>query len=570
MDSHDLLPAELCLDTPLTIPDVLAALLDGNISPSLDASDDPTWAKAINSPEREYWIAGGREELKSLEDLKVFILVPKSDIPSGQRPLKGKLVCKRKRDDLGNIVRYKVRYITKGFAQQYGIDYDKTTAPTVCLESFHAILHLAATLNWDLQHFNVKTAFLHSILPPNETMFMEQPRGFESPGKEDWVMHLMKSLYGMKQASRIWNQTFHKTVEQWGFQRMPCEWCVYKRQSATGTIIFAVHVNNIVSTASSPAENARFKAELSSQWQISDLGQAKYALGISITQHLPTRTISISQTAFIDRVIERFNIHSAHMVDTPMVGGLCLHSPDKTIPLTPDLASWVERTPYAALVGSLMYIAVGTRPDITYAVGRLASFLDCYRPEHWDAATRVVRYLKGTRTLCLVLGGTNSLRLLGYSDSDYANCPDTSRSISGYCFTLGSGMISWSSRKQKTVTDSSCYAEYIALHEAAHEAIFLRQLLSGLHILPSSATPLHCDNDAASKLAEDHVWHSCTKHIRVKYHYIREQVLTGNLNVTRVHSHDNTADILTKPLNRPDFLRLCQYLGLQLPATERN
>ena len=108
MDSHDLLPAELCLDTPLTIPDVLAALLDGNISPSLDASDDPTWAKAINSPEREYWIAGGREELKSLEDLKVFILVPKSDIPSGQRPLKGKLVCKRKCDDLGTIVRYKV------------------------------------------------------------------------------------------------------------------------------------------------------------------------------------------------------------------------------------------------------------------------------------------------------------------------------------------------------------------------------------------------------------------------------------------------------------------------------
>ena len=562
-DSHDLLPAELCLDTVLTIPEILAALSDGNISPSLDTGDDPTWAEAINSPEREYWIAGGHEELKSLEDLKVFILVPKSDIPSGQRPLKGKLVCKRKRDDLGNIVRYKVRYIAKGFAQQYGIDYDKTTAPTIRLESFRAILHLAATLNWDLQHFDVKTAFLHSILPPDETMFMEQPHGFESPGKEDWVMRLMKSLYGMKQASRIWNQTFHKTVEQWGFQRMPCEWCVYKRQSATGTIIFAVHVDDIVSAASSPAENARFKTELSSQWQISDLGQAKYALGISITRHLPTRTISISQTAFIDRVVECFNIHSAHTVDTPMVGGLCLHSPDKTIPLTPDLASWVERTPYAALVGSLMYIAVGTRPDITYAVGHLASFLDCYRPEHWDATIRVVRYLKGTRTLCLVLGGTTSMRLLGYSDSDYANCPDTSRSISGYCFTLGSGMISWSSRKQKTVADSSCYAEYIALHEAAHEAIFLRQLLSGLHILPSGTTPLHCDNDAASKLAEDHVWHSRTKHIRVKYHYIREQVLTGDLNVTRVRSHDNTADILTKPLNRPDFLHLRQYLHQQ-------
>ena len=131
-----------------------------------------------------------------------------------------------------------------------------------------------------------------------------------------------------------------------------------------------------------------------------------------------------------------------------------------------------------------MYVAIGSRPDIAYAVGRLASFLDCYHPEHWGAAIRVLRYLKGTRTLMLKLGGLNSHQLIGYSDSDYANCPDTSRSIGGYCFSLGSGMVSWSSRKQRTVADSSCYTEYIALHEAAHEAIFLRELLGGVGLLP--------------------------------------------------------------------------------------
>src|ERR1700761_7684452 len=155
------------------------------------------------------------------------------------------------------------------------------------------------------------------------------------------------------------------------------------------------------------------------------------------------------------------------------------------MPMSSEVATWTAKTPYCSLVGSLMYLSVATRPDISYAVGCLSSFLDCYRLEHWDAAIRVLRYLKGTRTHALTLGGNNPISLTGYSDSDYANCVDTSRSIGGYCFTLCSGMISWSSRKQSTVADSSCYAEYIALHNAAHKVIFLCQLLDGLHFLPS-------------------------------------------------------------------------------------
>ena len=350
-------------------------------------------------------------------------------------------------------------------------------------------------------------------------------------------------------------------VLSWGFERLPCEWCVYRRKSSTGTIIFAVHVDDIITAASSAEENKLFKAELRSKWEISDLGAAKFALGIAISRDLKSCTITLSQTALIDRVVEDFGQRDAHPVSTPMVAGLQLRRPDKTPP-TPELVDWAKRTPYRSLVGSLMYIAVGTRPDISYAVGRLSSFLDCYTPEHWEAGIRVVRYLKGTRTLGLSLGGNNPISLIGYSDSDYANCQDTSRSISGYCFTIGSGMISWGSRKQRVVADSSCYAEYIALHEASHEATFLRQLLSGLDLLDSGPTTLYCDNDAASKLTEDHMWHSRVKHIRVKYHHIRELVANGDLDVQRVRSSDNTSDILTKPLNRGDFLRLRLFLGL--------
>ena len=268
----------------------------------------------------------------------------------------------------------------------------------------------------------------------------------------------------------------------------------------------------------------------------------------------------------IDPLLDEFGQSDARPVDTPMVTGLQLRRPDKSIPTPADMAQWMDRTPYHRLVGSLMYLAIATHPNIAYAVGQLSSFLNCYRPEHWEAAIRVLRYLKGTCTHVLTLGGKTPLTLIGYSDSDYANCLDTSRSIGGYCFTLGSGMISWSSRKQPTVADSSCYAEYIALHDAAHEVVFLRQLLEGIRFVPSGTTQLLCDNDAASRLAEDHVWHSHTKHIRVKYHYTRELVDSGDVVVKRVGSKDNLADILTKPLSRPDFQRLCHYLGIRAPA----
>jgi len=262
-------------------------------------------------------------------------------------------------------------------------------------------------------------------------------------------------------------------------------------------------------------------------------------------------------------VIERFGQTDAHPCDTPMVAGLQLRRPDPSTPPSSEVSAWVDRTPFRTLVGSLNYIAVATRPDIAFAVGRLAAFLDCYRPEHWSAGIRVLRYLKGTRSLCLTLGGTSSIRLIGYSDSDYANCVDTSRSIGGYCFSLSSGAISWSSKKQRVVADSSCYAEYIALHEASHETTFLRQLLVGLGFLPDRPTPLHCDNDAASRLAEDQTGHPSVKHIQVKFHSVRQLVEEESLKVTRVRSADNTADILTKPLGRSDFQRLRQYLGIR-------
>ena len=386
------------------------------------------WQKGI------HWIAGRCKELKSLKDLKVFVLIPQTKVPHGQQPLKGKLVCKCKHDNTGKVVCYKVHYVPKGFTQHYGVDYNKTTAPTVQLESVWGKLHLAATLNWDLKQFDITTAFLHGILPEDETMYMEQPPGFTSSGKEEWVMWLMKSIYRMKQTSWIWNQTFHNAVMQWGFECLDCEWCIYHHNSPTGTIIFAVHINDIIAAGSSPKETEQFHDLLKSKWEITELGEPRHTLGIAISCNHENHTISLSQSAKIDQLVNEYSQKDTHSIDTLMVPGIHLRQPDKSTPIPTDVVEWSKRTLYHSLVGSLMYIAVVTQPDISYTMGHLSLSLDCYRTKHWSTTICILHYLKCMWSYALTLGGQSPIKLSGYLDSDYANCIDTSWSIGGYCF----------------------------------------------------------------------------------------------------------------------------------------
>ena len=212
-----------------------------------------------------------------------------------------------------------------------------------------------------------------------------------------------------------------------------------------------------------------------------------------------------------------------------------------------------------------MYIALGTCPDIAYAVSRLSCFLDCFHIEHWNVAIHIVHYLKGTCTLPLVLGG-DAIQLIRFTDSDYANDPDNRHSIGGYCFTLGAGMISWSSCKQRIITDSSTAAEYIAASESSHKCVWLHALLIGLGIPQPLPTPILCNNNSAINLSNDQVFHTCAKHIDVHWHSLCERVEDCDLVLSRVHGTDNTADVFTKPLTAPAFTRLRTFLGLHLSA----
>ena len=528
--------------------------------------DEPTFREAMNSPDAAKWTLGIQDELKSLKEMGVYQLVPRSDVPAGRKVLRGKWVLLLKRDEHGNPVRHKARFVVKGFEQVFGQDYVDTTSPTARMESVRLLLNIAAAKDWDVQQIDVKTAFLYGLLPPDEAQYLEQPDSFAEPGKEDWVWCLQRGLYGMKQSGRIWNKTMHKAMLSWGFKRLHADPCVYYRVTPLGTVLSAVHVDDFLIVSSSPGASQSFKDELKSLWTISDLGEARFCVGIAISRDRANRLISISQTALIDRVIQQFGQTDADPISTPMdpsvAKSLTRPSPSDP-PLSDNDSHELARIPYRSLVGSLMYLAVGTRPDISFAVARLCQFLDCYRRVHWNAAIRVVRYLKSTRLLTLNLGGDPELDLVGFSDSSYADCPDTARSTMGYCFSLGGAVFTWSSCRQKTVSNSSCEAEYIALSEASREALWLRQFLREVHFLKPNPTVLLCDNNGAKALSSDPTHHSRSKHIDVRHHFVRERVDDGSLTIWRVPGHDNVADIFTKALPRPDFTRLRPYLGLR-------
>ena len=359
----------------------------------VEAPDAPDWAEALASPDKEKWLEGARAELRSLEDMQVFQLIPHSAVPPGRKVLHGKFVCRVKRDHLGHPVRHKVRWVVKGFLQVYGRDYTDTTSPTTRLETLRIILHIATCNDWYIEQYDVKTAFLNGVLPKDEVQFLEQPPGFVDPAKSSYVWKLHRSLYGMRQSSRIWNKTLNAAFLSWGFRRANCKWCVYIRRSALATTIVAVHVDDMLAVLSNPTEVAQFCSELESTWQITALGEPKMVVGITLRCDRNTRSICLSQTALIDKIIATHNQSEAKPALTPMVPGAQLLTPDPQTVLDEGEQERLNALPYRPLVGSLMYVTSGSRPDIAFAVSKLSRFVNCYHEVHWQAAIRVVRYL---------------------------------------------------------------------------------------------------------------------------------------------------------------------------------
>jgi len=298
---------------------------------------------------------------------------------------------------------------------------------------------------------------------------------------------------------------------------------------------------------------------LKNKWKWSDIGTATYILGLKLERHQPSRTISISQQGYIQRVLERFGMQEAKTCATPLYDAIMRRQED-TIKEEKQ-----RKTLYQQIVGSLMWCAMSARPDIVFAVGYLSRFSSNPSEQHLKAAKRTLAYLKGTIDKVLTLGQLgNENSLIGYCDADYAGDMETRRSTTGYCFKLLGSTISWTSIRQSTVATSTCEAEYMALAEAAKEAIWLSRMLQELGFIKNNqSTQLYCDNQGALALAGNPAHHKRSKHIDIRYHYIREMMDNGHITIHHVGTNDQAADMLTKPLKDVKHIHNCKLIHLE-------
>lgn len=519
-------------------------------------SEPTTLAEALDGSDAEKWKIAVNEEINSLVKNEVFSEVK---LPEHARAIDCKWVLKIKRDANGEVNRYKARLCAKGFAQKPGIDYHEIYSPVARYESIRTLLAIAAIEDLEIMQFDVKTAFLYGEL--KEEIYMKIPEGIINNEGNVWKLH--KSLYGLKQAPRCWNKKFNEFLSKHKFERSNADRCIYTAEVNEEIVYLVLYVDDGLLFANTKQTLCYILDEMEKHFEIT-VGEANYFVGIEITRDREKKQIKIGQKEYLTRVLERFGMADCKSLAVPADPYVKLSDLDG--PSNKDEEDEAKNFPYQEAVGSLMYAAHGTRPDIVYAVGIASRFNSNYGRLHWNGVKRILQYLRGTLDYGIIYDGTDTTDLHGFTDADFANDSDERRSTGGYVFMLAGGPITWRSKKQDKVAQSTCEAEYYAACEASNEACHLRQLFRDLWINVDKPTKLMIDNQGAIKLTKNPEFHGRTKHIEVKYHVIRERVEDGTVEPIFVPSAGQLADALTKALPRVKFLNFRD--GLKMDRIE--
>ncbi|KAE8733549.1 hypothetical protein F3Y22_tig00001120pilonHSYRG00173 [Hibiscus syriacus] len=499
-----------------------------------EATEPETFEEASKSSE---WMTAMKEEIDALQQNQTWDIVPKiKDV----KPISCKWVYKIKRRPDGSIERYKARLVARGFSQQYGLDYDETFSPVAKLTTVRVLLALAANKDWNLWQMDVKNAFLHGEL--DREIYMTQPMGFQSQDHPEYVCKLRKALYGLKQAPRAWYGKIAEFLTKSGYSVTPADSSLFVKANEGKLAIVLVYVDDLIITGDDEAEILQTKENLSVRFQMKELGQLKHFLGLEVDR--THEGIFLCQQKYAKDLLKRFGMLECKSTSTPMEPNIkmCAHEGK-------DLE---DATMYRQLVGSLIYLTL-TRPDISYAVGVMSRYMQNPKKPHLEAVRRILRYVKNTIDYGLLYKKGEDCKLVGYCDADYAGDHDTRRSTTGYVFKLGSGTISWCSKRQPTVSLSTTEAEYRAAAMAAQESTWLIQLMNNLHQPVDYAIPLYCDNQSAIRLAENPVFHARTKHVEVHYHFVREKVLQEEIEMRQIKTDEQIADLFTKSLSVGKF-----------------
>lgn len=518
-------------------------------------STDPNTVKeAMERNDRKKWHQAMHDEYLSLMENGTWSL---SELPPGKSAIKCKWVFKTKRDTSGKVIRHKARLVVKGFSQKPGIDYQETFAPVVRYGSIRYLIALAAKFDLDIQQMDAVTAFLNGQL--KEEIYMEQPESFNDGSNR--VCKLHKSLYGLKQASRVWNKSLNQVLLNFGLKRSAADQCIYYRIEGSNVLIVAIYVDDVFIFSNQLEWQNDLKRELSSNFRMKDMGEATSILNtIRITRDRKKGTISIDQSRYLIELLDRFGMTDCNPVSTPVDVNQKISA--KLSPSTDDERAQMKNVPYMNAVGALLYASQISRPDITYAVNLLSRYTQNPGKAHWGAVKRVMRYLKGTLNKKIVYY-RNGTELHGYCDADWGSDLDESKSRTGYVFISQSGAISWASKRQNVIALSSVEAELIALVTTIQECIWLKRLEEELFPITSGVLTVYCDNQGAKSIVENNSYSPRTKHIRIRLDFTQREIENETLELKYVNTNENVSDFLTKAVTAIKHEKFSFNVGLE-------
>ncbi|KAJ9547356.1 LOW QUALITY PROTEIN: hypothetical protein OSB04_019899 [Centaurea solstitialis] len=481
------------------------------------------------------WVSAMQEELAELERNLVWTLVHK---PSRKTII----------DEHGIVIRNKARLVAQGYRHEEGIDYDETFAPVARLEAIRLFLAYAAHMNFQVYQMDVKSAFLNGKLA--EDVYVTQPPGFTDPKHPNHVYRLNKALYGLKQAPRAWYETLSIFLIAEAFTRGKIDSTLFVKSYKDHVFLAQIYVDDIIFGSTKTKLCKKFESLMQSQYKMSMMGELPFFLGLQVKQF--EKGIFISQGKYVRDMLKKFDLTTCSEMKTPMAPPLKLGKDSN--------GKFVDVSTYRGMIGSLLYLTA-SRPDIIYATCLCARYQADPKESHLKAVKCIFRYLKGTPNLGLWYPMDSGFDLTAFSDSDFAGCKLDRKSTTGGCHLL---LVSWTSKKQNSVSTSTAEAEYVATGSCCAQVLWMRnQLLDyGFQL---SKIPIFYDNISAIAISNNPVLHSKTKHIEIRYHFIRDHVMNGDVELHFIPTEYQLADLFTKTLDEKRFNQLITELGMLNP-----